>query len=235
MLKTACNHSGFGQSTPHILISRLDLSALQHTYCLEQPSVSFSPQFPYSTFPVSVSRMQSLAISSLDPTSSSTIFAQILAAASTILLLFLISVLPQFANKIPQQQRQHQSPKPVSPINIPLIIPGRISHARLFPKHHSFSYSYLMVGIPIHSPNRGNWVLSIDQRAWWKRGWLRVEAADHLGRGCDKDGIHSKLRSYLESQVGKKCSNPSGNATGTAATNVRSLNFCSWYLQLVGR
>ena len=141
-------------------------------------------------------------MSSLDPISSSTLSAILL------LLLFLISILPQSTNKNSQKQqqkqKQHHFPKPISPINKPLIIPGRISHARLFPKHHSFSYSYLMVGIPIHSPNRGNWLLSVDERAWWKRGWLRVQAEDHLGRGGNEDGIYPKLQSYLQSQVGLK-------------------------------
>lgn len=168
--------------------------------------------------------MQSHIISSPDSVSSSTIFAQSL-AASTILVLFLFSMLLQSANKNAQQQ--HQSPQPISPIIKPLIIPGRISHARLFPKHHSFSYSYLMVGIPIHSPSRGNWLLSVDERAWWKRGWLHVEAADHLGRGDNKDGIYTKLRSYLESQVGMTYCGLSRNATSLTATKVRRLNIHS--------
>ena len=166
--------------------------------------------------------MQSHIISSLDSVSSHTMYAQSL-AASTMLLLFLISMLLQSANKTPQQQ-QHQSPQPISPIEKSLIIPGRISHARLFPKHHSFSYSYLMVGIPIHSPRRGNRLISVDERAWWKRGWLRVEAGDHLGRGNNKDGIYQKLRSYLESQVGVIYCGPSSNATRTAATKVQRLD-----------
>ena len=31
----------------------------------------------------------------------------------------------------------------------PLLFPSRTSHMRLFPKNHSFSYSYLLVGIPV--------------------------------------------------------------------------------------
>ena len=169
--------------------------------------------------------MQNYIISSLDSVSSYTMYAQTV-AASTILLLFLISMLFKSANANLQQQ-QHQPPQPVSPIGKSLIIPGRISHARLFPKHHSFSYSYLMVGIPIHSPRRGSRLISVDERAWWKRGWLRVEAGDHLGRGGNKDGIHRKLRSYLESQVGIISCVLSSNATRMAATKVQRLNIHS--------
>lgn len=89
----------------------------------------------------------------------------------------------------------------ISPIDKTLILPGRISHTRLFPKHHSFSYSYLMVGIPIHSTIQNNRLVSVDERVWWKRGWLCVNANDHLGRGENAQGIQQKLRQYLESKV----------------------------------
>ena len=70
-----------------------------------------------------------------------------------------------------------------------------------------------MVGIPIHSTSQGNGngLLSVDdERAGWKRGWLRVQANDHLGRGGNEQGIHKKLQAYLEAQVGVEhtASNP---------------------------
>ena len=142
--------------------------------------------------------MLSLSIPSLDPVSRSIVSSQVFTVCIG-LAFYLFSVL---YNSKDRKQHTRELPNVVSPIDKPLIIPGRISHTRLYPKHHSFSYSYLMVGIPIHSPNRGNWLLSVDERLWWKRGWLRVEAGDHLGRGGNKEGIYHRLQSYLESQVG---------------------------------
>ena len=142
--------------------------------------------------------MLNLSVPTLDPVSHSIIPSQVFAACIG-LALYLFSVLQ---NSKDERQDPQEPLNPASPIDKPLIIPGRISHARLYPKQNSFSYSYLMVGVPIHSPNRGNWLLSVDERPWWKRGWLRVEAGDHLGRGGDTEGIYQKLQSYLESQVG---------------------------------
>ena len=85
-------------------------------------------------------------------------------------------------------------------ISKPFILLGRISHTRLFPKFHAFSYSYLMVGIPVRATS-SNWLLSVDSKEWWKRGWLQVQAEDHLGRGNNENGINQKLDQFLESQV----------------------------------
>lgn len=63
-----------------------------------------------------------------------------------------------------------------------------------------------MVGIPLHS-TQGNWLVSVDEQSWWKRGWLRIEADDHLGRGQNEGGIRRKLDLYLESQVSSSSSN----------------------------
>ena len=145
--------------------------------------------------------MLNLSLPSLDPVSRSIVSSQVFAACIG-LALYLFSI--RYNSKSDKQYPQELL-NVVSPIDKPLIIPGRISHTRIYPKHHAFSYSYLMVGIPIHSPNQGNWLLSVDQHPWWNRGWLRVEAGDHLGRGGDKDGIYHKLQSYLESQVGMRC------------------------------
>ena len=144
--------------------------------------------------------MLSLSIPSLDPLSRCIVSSQVFAVCIG-LAFYIFSVL---YNSKDEKQYPQEVPNVVSPVDKPLIIPGRISHTRLHPKHHSFSYSYLMVGIPIHSPYRGNWLLSVDECLWWKRGWLRVEAGDHLGRGGNKEGIYHKLQSYLESQVGMK-------------------------------
>ena len=144
--------------------------------------------------------MLSVSIPSLDPVSPSIVSSQVFSVCVG-LAFYIFSVLYNSKDK---ENYPQELPNAVSHIDKPLIIPGRISHTRLCPKHHSFSYSYLMVGIPIHSSNRGNWLLSVDERLWWKRGWLRVEAGDHLGRGGNNEGIYHKLQSYLESQVGMK-------------------------------
>ena len=86
-------------------------------------------------------------------------------------------------------------------IDRPLIFPGRVSHTRLFPKFHAFSYSYLMVGIPIKPPGKRNSIISVDASGWRGRGWLCVNSEDHLHRGDDESGIQWKLDQYLLQQV----------------------------------
>ena len=145
--------------------------------------------------------MKNLDIFSLDPLSISIVFSHVLATCYGLILILISS---PSTLKIDEKDQQ-EVVKPVSLIDTPLIIPGRISHTRLFPRHHSFSYSYLMVGIPIHSTSQGNGngLLSVDdERAGWKRGWLRVQANDHLGRGGNEQGIYKKMQAYLEAQVG---------------------------------
>lgn len=96
----------------------------------------------------------------------------------------------------------------------PLIFPCRTSHTRLFPKKHSFSYSYLYVGIPVGWRGSVRSVLSAnietsssagnDQVAHplrEKKAWLRVEAADYLNRGGAHLGLQGKLHEYLVSQA----------------------------------
>lgn len=89
----------------------------------------------------------------------------------------------------------------------PLVFPCRTSHTRIFPKNHSFSYSYLMVGIPVGWRNYSGNLLSADLKfgsAWPKAPWMAwfsVDAEDHLHRGNDVGGLKAKLRSYLKSQV----------------------------------
>lgn len=83
----------------------------------------------------------------------------------------------------------------------PLIFPSRTTHARFFPKKHSFSYSYLLVGFPIGWRGNAGSLLSADDGGLGKRGWLRVDAADYLYRGDDPRGLKGKLDSYLETQV----------------------------------
>ena len=90
----------------------------------------------------------------------------------------------------------------------PLVFPSRTSHTRLFPKKHSFSLSYLLVGVPIGWRGSVGAFLSVDEdeteasrTAPWLRGWFSVKAADYLYRGQDTRGLKGKLQSFLESQV----------------------------------
>ena len=100
----------------------------------------------------------------------------------------------------------------------PLVIPSRTSHARLFPKKHTFSYSYLLVGIPIGWRGSLGSLLSADLDSIEKdglrprKGWFGVEAADYLHRGCDGHGLSGKLRTYLRTQVPRD----SGRSQGMA-------------------
>ena len=96
----------------------------------------------------------------------------------------------------------------------PLIFPCRTTHTRLFPKKHSFSYSYLYVGIPVGWRGSVRTLLSADIEALScanddhvgrprreKRAWLSVEATDYLNRGGAHLGLQGKLHEYLVSQA----------------------------------
>ena len=90
----------------------------------------------------------------------------------------------------------------------PLVFPSRTSHTRLFPKKHSFSLSYLLVGVPIGWRGSVGSFLSVDEdeteasrTAAWLGAWFSVKAADYLHRGQDTRGLQGKLQSFLESQV----------------------------------
>lgn len=90
----------------------------------------------------------------------------------------------------------------------PVLFPCRTSHTRLFPRKHSFSYSYLFVGIPVGWRGYVSTILSADLKTlpWGNRqpeiGWFNVDSADHLARGEKLHGLQGKLDAYLESQVG---------------------------------
>lgn len=89
----------------------------------------------------------------------------------------------------------------------PLVYPCQTSHTRVFPKEHAFSYSYLMVGIPVGWRGSVGTFLSADINSLpWKgrtplAAWFSVESADHLGRGDHVHGLQGKLDSYLTSIV----------------------------------
>ena len=89
----------------------------------------------------------------------------------------------------------------------PLLFPCRTSHTRFFPKQHSFSYSYLFVGIPIGWRGYAGTILSADlvaQPGNEKQpgnGWFNVDCVDYLQRGEHARGLYGKLEDYLATQV----------------------------------
>ncbi|MCJ1265726.1 hypothetical protein MMC22_005606 [Lobaria immixta] len=82
----------------------------------------------------------------------------------------------------------------------------------MFPKKHSFSYSYLFVGIPIGWHGSVRSLLSADLEDCFtatektkaslkqQHSWFNVEAADYLERGRHGLGLKGKLDLYLKSQ-----------------------------------
>lgn len=91
----------------------------------------------------------------------------------------------------------------------PLFFPARTTHSRFFPQKHSFSYSYLLVGIPIGCRGALRSYLTVDlphdspaSSTLFSRSWFSVDADDYLERGSESLGLQGKLHSYLKSQVG---------------------------------
>lgn len=94
-----------------------------------------------------------------------------------------------------------------------LLFPCRTTHSRLFPKKHSFSYSYLVVGIPVGWEGVAGGLVSCGVKAesslssWFslkqslRKGWFDVDAADYLQHGDAHLGLRGKLSQYLKSQV----------------------------------
>ena len=90
----------------------------------------------------------------------------------------------------------------------PRIFPCRTTHTRMFPKIHSFSYSYLMIGVPVGWRGTICSMVSadLDMMHTFKstyrtyKGWFNIEAADYLARGNAHLGLRGKLHAYLKSQ-----------------------------------
>ena len=88
----------------------------------------------------------------------------------------------------------------------PLVFPARTTHTRFFPRKHSFSYSYLLVGVPVGWHRITGSFLSVDDDITSKsasrmKAWFSVKAEDYLHRGYDPRGLRGKLESFLETQV----------------------------------
>lgn len=97
------------------------------------------------------------------------------------------------------------SPRPAGPGQV-MLFPCKTTHSRLFPKKHSFVYSYLVVGIPVGWEGiSGGLVSSYSGKQSWLsfsgRGWYHVDPADYLNRGDGQLGLRGKLDAYLKSQV----------------------------------
>ncbi|KAI0108248.1 hypothetical protein F4814DRAFT_441778 [Daldinia grandis] len=82
----------------------------------------------------------------------------------------------------------------------PLLFPCRTMHTRLFPKKHTFSYSYLLVGIPVGWTGAAGGMISNDEHGTGVGGWYKVDASDYLDRGNEHLGLRGKLDAYLKSQ-----------------------------------
>ncbi|KAK0638809.1 hypothetical protein B0T16DRAFT_337862 [Cercophora newfieldiana] len=93
-----------------------------------------------------------------------------------------------------------------------LLFPGRTTHSRFFPKKHSFSYSYLVVGVPVGFEGSVGGMVSVGVRnkaglaSWFpfasraRTGWFTVDPADYLERGEGELGLRGKLDAYLRTQ-----------------------------------
>ncbi|KAI1631748.1 hypothetical protein F4809DRAFT_147275 [Biscogniauxia mediterranea] len=82
----------------------------------------------------------------------------------------------------------------------PLLFPCQTTHTRLFPKKHSFVYSYLLVGVPVGWSGVAGDMISADVADGVKKGWYNINAADYLERGRGHIGLRGKLDEYLQSQ-----------------------------------
>jgi hypothetical protein len=95
----------------------------------------------------------------------------------------------------------------------PIFFPCRTAHTRMFPTKHSFSYSYLLAGIPVGWKGSAGGMLSADLEneptPWYRRlfsikpssAWFTVSGDDYFERGHVKGGLEEKLQNYLHSQV----------------------------------
>ena len=84
----------------------------------------------------------------------------------------------------------------------------------MFPKKHSFAYSYLVVGIPVGWEGYAGGVITVGAKSesglssWFsltprlRKGWYNVDAGDYLARGNSERGLRGKLDDYLRAEVG---------------------------------
>lgn len=129
--------------------------------------------------------------------SRSIVFRIILATIVTAVLLYLGSVFSTWRNRAVQNSWTRAILKQDA-LSTPWIIPSRTKHTRIFPKQHSFAYSYLAVAVPVGFKGWCWPMLSVDVSYAW--GWFHVQASDHLERGHAHLDLKEKLSHYLQSQ-----------------------------------
>ncbi|KAL2264724.1 hypothetical protein VTJ83DRAFT_7234 [Remersonia thermophila] len=94
-----------------------------------------------------------------------------------------------------------------------LLFPSQVTHSRRSPKQHSFTYSYLLVGIPVGFQGTAGGLVSVDtdgnqqspgRSSRWpfslakQTAWYAINAADYLQRGhAATPGLRGKLDRYL--------------------------------------
>jgi hypothetical protein len=94
----------------------------------------------------------------------------------------------------------------------PMLFPCKTTHTRLFPKKHSFSYSYLYVGVPVGWRGSSGGLLSADEpkdeKPWYMKwlsfrpgSWFSVDGDHYLARGHVEGGLRGKLDAYIQSEV----------------------------------
>lgn len=95
----------------------------------------------------------------------------------------------------------------------PYLIPCKTTHRRLFPKKHSFSYSYLTIGVPVDFRGSVNGMIGVDEDPipsfrglvpfanLLSRSWYYVQSSDHLQRGQHGLCLRGKLSLFLLSEV----------------------------------
>lgn len=95
----------------------------------------------------------------------------------------------------------------------PYLIPCKTTHRRLFPKKHSFSYSYLTIGVPVDFRGSVNGMIAVDENPvpsfgglvpfanLLSRSWYYIQASDHLQRSQHGPGLRGKLNLFLLSEV----------------------------------
>jgi hypothetical protein len=95
----------------------------------------------------------------------------------------------------------------------PMFFPCTTAHTRLFPKVHSFSYSYMWSGIPIGWTGSIGGMLAGDQVTTGFRpslknrtgnAWFTIDADEYLERETAPNGLRGKLDQFLEHQVSIK-------------------------------
>lgn len=88
----------------------------------------------------------------------------------------------------------------------PRIFPCRATHTRLFPKSHSFSYSYLYAGVPVGWVGAMNTLLSThtsnltsqDVNGNFHKTWFSVNGGDYLERTSLKLTLLQKLHGIMD-------------------------------------